>query len=172
MKIATVCLACIIVLSVGCRDRDRTEERAGERLLERALRDAGGDEADVRITEGGMTIKTDDGEITVSEGAGARLPADFPEDVLVYQGASVDSSVDTGAGKMVILMSSDSPGNVAAAYREEMPARGWTQEQAIERRDQVMLIYSKNGKTAHVGIASATAGQTRITLGILDEEAR
>jgi len=134
----------MVVAFVGCR------RKAEETVLEKVIERETGGKADVDISDEHISIKTKDGEMTMASGKAARIPADFPSDVLVYKGARVESVVRTTAGSSVSLTSRDEPSAVVAAYKKAMTGKGWSQETTVDMGEQQMLMFSKDDRATTV----------------------
>lgn len=88
---AVVSLAIFMLFSVsGCFNLgQKVTEKITEGVIEKAIESEGG-EAEVDISGEGVSIKTDEGEMTY--GGGVELPEGFPKVVPVYPGMQVISS--------------------------------------------------------------------------------
>lgn len=134
---------------------------------ERAIEAATGGRVDVDADGGTYTVKTDDGTWSTSD----KLPSDWPSDAPLYPGADVQGSVaaaggDTqGVGQYVGLLSSDSAQQVAAWYKSELAAKGWTVGTDITTPQGSMIGADKGGRTVAVTITSQD-GKTAIGVTI------
>jgi len=88
---AVISLSIFMLFSVsGCFNLgQKVAEKVTEKAVEKAIESEGG-EAEVDIGEEGVSIKTDEGEMTI--GGGAELPEDFPKVVPMYPGMQIVSS--------------------------------------------------------------------------------
>lgn len=88
---AVISLAIFMLFSVsGCFNLgQKVAEKITEKVAEKAIESEGG-EAEVDIGEEGVSIKTDEGEMTI--GGGAELPEGFPKVVPVYPDMQIVSS--------------------------------------------------------------------------------
>jgi len=88
---AVISLAIFMLFSVsGCFNMgQKVSEKIAEGAIEKAIESEGG-EAEVDIGEEGVNIKTEEGEVTIGEGA--ELPDDFPNVVPVYPDMKISSS--------------------------------------------------------------------------------
>jgi hypothetical protein len=155
--------ACIVVLAIpfaGCR---RAGESLAERAVEKAMEASSGGKAKVDLSEGKMVVKTAEGETQVGTGGNVSLPAEFPKDIFVYDGAKVMLSIKNPDGYAVSLQSNDKLDKVAAKYREAMPGQGWTEESSMNADKVTILSYKKDGRQTAVSIAGTDDG-TQITL--------
>lgn len=88
-------------------------------------------------------------------GRGApQLPENFPKDVPLYSPSTL-VEVLSGDGRQAVSFTTEAGSQeVARFYREELRDNGWTLEDAIEFRGQVMLSGSKKGRQVSVFIMS------------------
>jgi hypothetical protein len=94
------------------------------------------------------------------------LPADFPKDVPVYEGASVTSASTTGGVAGAVLMTSDAPDKVSAFYKDELAKQGWSKPQAIDMSGTSTITATKDKRRVSVAITKAQDGKTSISLGV------
>lgn len=133
-----------------------------EEKIENAIEKASGGKADVDLSEGRMSIETEDGEkMEMSTGDDVQVPEDFPKDIHLYKGAKVESSIKTGNAIQLTLQTSDAAGKVADAYKKEMADKGWKEDTSIQTGDMTMLQYSKDSRNSMVHI---TAGKDKTTI--------
>lgn len=92
----------------------------------------------------------------------AQLPADFPADIPVYPGASVEFIPSTGARLSVTLIAPDALFRVAMYYKEELKKNGWRIEDKQSREDRVEAIKGKRRCT--VRLLAAGSMRTRINI--------
>ena len=153
-------LALILGLACGMSS-EKTAEKAAEKSIETAM---GGD-ADVDISEEGMEVKTEgeEGVTTMSMGDKAKIPEDFPSDVYVYDGATVDMAMDNPGAFLVSLSTDDPLSKVVDAYKKKMTSEGWTKQTAMDMGEMQMLQYLKGERTAQVQVITEK-GKTHISL--------
>ncbi len=126
---AVISMTIFMLFSVsGCFNLgQKVAEKVTEGVIEKAIESEGG-EAEVDIGEEGVSIKTDEGEMTMGEGVD--LPDDFPKVVPVYPdmkiGTSWKSTAD-GKDTFSISASTSDPGStVFDWYKSEL--KGWENE--------------------------------------------
>lgn len=109
---------------VGQKIAEKVTEEAVEEAIEEGIESEGG-EAEVDIGEGEVSIKTDESEMTVGEGA--ELPEGFPKVVPVYPDMEISSSwksVENGKENFSVSgMTSDSREKIFNWYKGELG--GW-----------------------------------------------
>lgn len=167
----TVSLAtCIAVMGCG----KKSEEEVAEKLIERSLgkdgvathvdiadgkmsftaTDAEGKKSNISMSEEGVTIGSEDGTTSYATGAAAKVPKTFPEDVLVYPGSEIVSSMTLPEGFHLILKSKDAAAKVVAKYQAEMADKGWTEDASINMGNQSMLTFKKDNRIVSLMIGS------------------
>jgi hypothetical protein len=109
-------------------------------------------------------------KVETSTGDVAKMPEDFPTDVLVYKG---DLVACTKVRNNVYLQfkCSDSAADVEAAYRKEMPAKGWQMERDMSGGGVAMLHYTKDGRRAMIHVVADPKG-TAFSIAIEKPEAK
>jgi hypothetical protein len=146
-----------LVLS-GC---GKANEKASEKLIEKSLRNSGAKGAQVDLSKGKMTVKTDEGEMELSTGEAASIPADFPKDVCTIKGAKIQMAMKTPQGFMLQMKVDRAMGEIAESYGTEMKAQGWAQETSMDmgemnsrvfkkEKSQVALVVTKDGAASDV----------------------
>ena len=94
--------------------------------------------------------------------ARSQLPADFPADIPVYPGATVEHVPSTGATVSATLTTPDSLPRVAMYYKEELKKNGWRIDDKRSREDRVDATKGKRRCTVRLTEAGST--RTRITI--------
>ena len=80
------------------------------------------------------------------------IPAGFPKDIYVYDGAKVLTSMTMPQGHMLTLETADPASRVADAYQSAMAAAGWKQEMAMDSGTGKMFSYANaEGRAAADG---------------------
>jgi len=144
---AVVSLAIFMLFSVsGCFNLgQKVAEKITEEAVEKAIESEGG-EAEVDIGEEGVSIKTDEGEMTY--GGGAELPEGFPKVVPVYPDMQIVSSWkatdDEKESFSVSGIIGDSGKKIFDWYKSQLS--NWdTEESEVTSGDESMYsIYASN----------------------------
>lgn len=151
-------LLCTVALLVAACTKS-PDERIAEAAIERAT----GGKAQVERDGDKVTVQTEQGEVMISRGDAAALPADFPKDVPLPQGYKVMEAMAM-AGNTVLAL--DAPGKVpavAAQARDGMRAQGWKETTAMEQSDDTRIyVYEKDGRTANLGFYDNQQGGVRV----------
>lgn len=180
--LVTVSLATCIA-AMGCGKK--SQEELTENLIEKSLAKDGvaadidiadgkmnftatdpeGKKSKISISEGGLTIDGEDGATSYASGAAAKVPKNFPEDVLVYPGSEIVSAVSVPEGFSLILKSKDAADKVVGQYKEEMADKGWKEDAAINMGTQAILTYKKDNRTISMIIGTEdNAAQIALTV--------
>ena len=120
--ISTVLIA--LVLTMGCKGRlvERITEGAIEKAIEEGIEKESGGEVDLDISEGEISIKTDEGEMTFGESA--ELPDGFPGIVPVYPDMNIITAwkaTEEGKENFSISATTSDPGEkIYNWYKAEM----------------------------------------------------
>ena len=147
----------------------------GERMVERAMELSTGGDVDIDIDKSGagsVKITSDDGaEIEYSAGGDVAIPATWPSDMPVLDGATVSyvgsSNPATGeVGSVVMFQTEQSLEEVSAYYEQALADNGWTVESTVKTGDAVMFAGTKDTRTVSLYVSSSDPGTTNVTLSI------
>jgi hypothetical protein len=151
---ATVALAC-----TACG------KSAGERAAEAAIEAGTGQKADVDAKNGAVTIKTDKGEMKMTSGDSAALPASFPKDVYLPEHYAVKSAMEMPNAMVLEIEAPGAVATLAADASKRMQAQGWKQQMAMAQTGQSqVLVYEKEKRSATLSF-NDNAGKG-VTLGV------
>ena len=147
LTILTIALSACTLVACG--------KSPGERAAEAAIEASTGHKADVDSKDGTVTLKTDDGEMKIAGGEGAKLPASFPKDVWLPKDYVVESSMEMPGALVVSL---DTMGKMAALADDagkQMAAHGWKQSFSMQNSaDSQMTVYEKENRSATVSFST------------------
>jgi hypothetical protein len=144
------------VAAVGCGKK--AEEVAAEKTLEAMT----GGKVDIQDGGSSVTVDTDNGKLTMSEGKSAKVPTSFPKDAYVPSDAKLSTSI---VGENSAMIGYAVPGDSAKLYetiRTDMQGRGWKEEMAMQTPESSVLSYTKDNRTMQYMI-SVEAGSTSVT---------
>lgn len=148
-----------VVLVVGCG------KQVAERAIEKSIKQDSGQNADVDIGNNTMTIKTDEGTFAVASGKDAKLPATFPDDILIYKGASLQTVMETPEGFHLVCQIADALSKVLESYQTSMISKGWAQDVSMDMGAQKMVVFKKDERTANI-ILTSEGNTTQLTLTV------
>ena len=146
-------LALSLVALSGCGDGDQAKE------------------GEVKIKETGDKVVYEvagkDGEkVTVAASEqGVSLPADFPKDVAIIQGATVKVAMAQGDQLIVHLSVPGAATSAAKFYEEALKAQGWAIETTMNMDGMSMVVAKKDNRQCSV-TASAEGEGTLVQLAI------
>ncbi|MBW1963621.1 MAG: hypothetical protein JRI40_00140 [Deltaproteobacteria bacterium] len=145
------CLFFSIVFLTGCG------ERAEEKAMENKIEEATGAKADVDFSKKGMKItgETERGKYTVTTGEETEIPKDFPDDVFIYRPSKAIMALKIPEGYSITLTTRDNRSKVLSIYRQEMNAKGWSEETSMIMGPQSVLVYEKNDRVANISIITS-----------------
>lgn len=187
MKRMSLMLAVAVSVAVaGCGKK--AEEKLAEKLIEKRLAkegvkakvDVSGETMTLTATDeegkpSKMTVAGDevtfvgpDGTTTFRAMGEGKMPADFPPDVYLQEGASIVASVSSPAGVNLTLKSSAPKADVVSRYTAEMKAKGWTPASSMDMGEMAMLAFEKGSRKANVLILTED-GATSINLAVVQE---
>jgi hypothetical protein len=98
----------------------------------------------------------------------AELPADFPRDVPILQGATVKVVMSQGKRTVVHLYTSNSIADAAKFYNTEFRAQGWRIETAENTRE-MSVVSAKKGKILCGVTVSKEGKRTLVRLAVSEE---
>ena len=137
-----IILLLTIIGMLGCGEK--TEEKTAETILEKAIESKTGGETNVDIKGENVRIKTKDGEMKMSSGSSAKIPAEFPKDIFLYD-ADLNTSMELPEGYNLTFQTKDDASKISDAYLEEMTQKGWSKEMSMDMGNQKMLVFKKSG---------------------------
>ena len=119
-----VSLLLVLVFAGGCLGQ-KISEKITEEVIEKAIESEGGENVDIDLDDGEMTIESDDGEVNIS--MGADLPDNFPDNVPVYPDMEIISSwavtEDDKDSYSINGLTDDAGDDVFAWYKSKLS--GW-----------------------------------------------
>jgi hypothetical protein len=112
-----------------------------------------------------VTVESKEGKSTVVTGAGARIPDNFPKDVYLPAGATVQTATTVPNGWSLMLQTKDSADKVLAAMKAKMTGGGWKETMTQSQDDGgSMAAYQKDGRTAMYTLQAGKPTQVQITV--------
>jgi hypothetical protein len=165
---ASLSIAFSLVL-VACQSpMEKVTEKASEKLAEKAIENASGGKADVNINDKNVNVQTKDGNMNIGENVS--LPADFPEDVYVFEGKiSAAITSNENKGYTVSIETDKSVADVKAAYEKKIADDGWEKTGTMDFGNSVSLSGKKDKRTISVMISNSD-NKTNIVLGVYEEK--
>ena len=118
-----IALPVIALLMFGCGEK--SEKMAAEKIAEKAIESNIGGDAKVDIEKESIRIETGKGDMTMTAGDSAKLPANFPEDVFLYKDADLKMAMELPQAFNLSFETSDAVSKVSETYLAEMKKKGW-----------------------------------------------
>jgi hypothetical protein len=152
-------LAAFLVLASACQ---KANEKSAEKMIEKAMEKAGGGKADIDLSGGKISVKTDQGTADISVGGG-KWPEDLPVDVPKFDGGKVTGVFKgaQGQGKSWTIAVTDVDEAAYGKYVEALKAAGYELAVNMTTADGAMT-QAKKGTTVVV----ATYGKSGKSLGL------
>ena len=145
----------------------KVSEKASENMAEKVLENATGGQADVDIEGENVTVKTEEGNVQVGEQIS--LPADFPKDVYVYEGAIKAVINNTAAKGYTVSVETDKAiTDVKAAYEKKIVEDGWEKTGVMDFGESVSISGTKDSRTLSVMIGKS-GDKTSVVLGVSEQ---
>jgi predicted small lipoprotein YifL len=163
ISLSLVALLALAVAAAGCGKK--ASDTAAEEAIETSMR-ASGQEADVSVTGDTMQIKSADGDMSFGEGTA--LPDGWPEDVPVYKGMKLLSSMKSKEGSMIQGSTADSHEKVVAFYKEQVAKQGWSEDSVLTQPQMAMMNYTKEKRRLALVIGGAES-ETSVSVSITNE---
>lgn len=121
-----VCLALVVAIAVcaGC-GKKQADEKLAERMTEEMLEQATGQKADVDLKDGDITIKTETGEVTLTETS--QWPSDMFDVVPRFDHGTIErvhSGSESGLRKFNVWYR-DVPDDASDKYLEQLKGAGF-----------------------------------------------
>jgi hypothetical protein len=111
----------------GCRRvREKAAENAAERIMEKAMEDQSGGKADVDINadDNSVSIKTDEGELTIQSGEDMEWPQDLKGKIPELKGIKIVGMMNQMGSIVVTFEGADMDGY--EEYKSQLEADGFT----------------------------------------------
>lgn len=160
MRYTILCIVAFTLLLQGCR------KKGGEKIAEKLIESAAakdGMKADVKISDGKITIKTDKGQTTYAAGKDTKLPDNFPHDVYVYSDANIVAAMTVPEGFSIVMETKDNQDKVFNTMKSKFTERGWKEEMIMVQGENRLLTYRKDKKTVNIIVAGEKKG-TQISM--------
>jgi hypothetical protein len=167
----------IIVFTAGCVGQ-KIAEKLTEETIERAIEKESGEDVEIDLDEGSMTVDTGEGQVNIDSdgesmeiqtddgkaefGTGADLPEDFPGDVPLYSDMEITTSWKSSEGDKtnysITAVSEKGVDEIFGWYKDNLG--GW------EISGEFSLD-TEEGKTSSF---NAAKGEVEMTLMIMETE--
>ena len=142
-------------------------KKAQDAAVESAIERATGAKVDVKDGGANMTIKTEQGDLSITtaqDGDSVALPADFPTDIFLPAEHRVASAMDMAGMKMVNLTTAGTVAALSSEVEKTMQAGGWKREMAMQADGSSTLMYSKDKRQVVYQLVKAEDGGTQLAI--------
>jgi hypothetical protein len=152
-------VAAALVFAGACR---KANESRAEKAIENAMEKASGGKADVDLSGGKISVKTDQGTADFIA-AGGKWPEDVPGDVPKFEGGKVTATLrgTQGQGKTWTIAFDQVETAAYAKYVETIKAAGYAIITTMDIEDGA-VTQARKGKT----VISLTLGKSAKSLGL------
>lgn len=155
------------LLMFGCGEK--SEKMAAEKIAEKTIESNIGGDAKVDIEKESIRIETEKGNMTMTAGDSAKLPANFPKDVFLYKDADLKMAMEFPQAFNLSLETNDAISKVSETYLAEMTEKGWQKKMDMDMEGQKMMAFNKEERTVNLVITSDQA-KTQIALTVATEQ--
>ena len=186
-----VSIALVLFMAGGCKFGQNIAEKITEEAIEKAIEKESGEDIDIDLDEGEMTIESDDGEVSISSdddsveissddgemtiGSGAELPEGFPGNVPVYPDMEITASwKSTENDKNSYFLSgltNDKGDDVFAWYKDKLS--GWDIDGEFtmsgDEGKTSSLSAKGNGLLVNILVAETKDEGTAVTQAVVEE---
>jgi hypothetical protein len=173
LRVLAVTAISFSLLTACGKAQEAAEEAATEAAAEAAIESMTDADIDFDVQEGGQTVSGVDEQgrpFSTSQGTAAKIPSDFPSDVLVPEGLVLDTSMVVGANTFV---GGTVPGDVAeltARIDAHMKAAGWTSLMAMNEPGSSTLLWQRDDRSVNYMIEAKPDGQLGVVISHAVEE--
>jgi len=145
----------LALFGLGCNPlasvKQKAEQKAADALAGGILSQASGGKVEVNSDKGSVGFKDDKTGDTIAFGEDIKLPANFPQDVLMYDGVKILSVMTKVKEKSanVTLTSTDDAAKVLAWYEDSYKRDAWTLKDSASMNQ----VQSRNFNKSKVGVS-------------------
>ncbi len=161
-NIAGICAVIVLLAGAACKRSSTYTTKDGSMTVEQKGKDVSS-----------MTFTGKDGQkVTMDLGGGAKVPADYPKDVPVYDSAKVIMAQSASEKNMhnLVLESTDPPDKIADFYKKGLESNGWKIEGTMNMADVNMFTAVKDKRQAVVQIGKGDGDKRTITQILSDKQ--
>lgn len=128
-----------------------------------------GDGFEFNAGDSGITIRSEDGDVSLQFGDDATIPDNFPEDAPVYDGLVITGAASGALGQEGFSVTGQTPdpvAKVAEALKVAAEGEGWKEEMVMSQgSDTRMMSYSKDGRALNY-VISKSDDQTSVHITV------
>jgi hypothetical protein len=139
-----IILGLIILSSTFVLSACTTKQKIGEELVEKTIEKQTGAKVDIDSQGENVTIKSDDGQTQYSAGGQAKLPDNFPGELIVTDDARIILSTSSEQSSSVAYISDLSQDVLKERYVKNLVEKGWKKETEVNTEKAFMINFSKD----------------------------
>lgn len=149
--IAGICIAMLTIAANACKRSVTYASKEGSVTVEQKDKDASS-----------LTFTGKDGQKVVIDSGGGKVPADYPKDVPVYDGAKVimAQSANEKNTHNLVLESNDAAGRISDFYKKGLESNGWKIEGTMTMGEMNMVTAVKDNRQAVVQVVNNSEKRT------------
>lgn len=160
----------LLFTGAGCFSSDKIAEKITEKAIEGAIE--GEQDADIDITDNGLTFTDEETGDTLSFGEEVELPDGFPSDVPIMDDAAiVASSSSSSRGEHTATLTSKNFSKTEKFYTEQLVEEGWTIDDTstLSIGSKITTITaSKDTRTLTVGLYQSEEDEVSVIITVTD----
>jgi len=122
----------------------------GRNIVEKAIESQTGGKVDINSEKGEMTLKNDQGDISMSGDGNATLNPNFPKDIYITQDAKIQFSMANGQNSSysVAYITDTQVDEIYSKYKDDLAAKGWAADPQTEMifGDSKTITYKKGNQ--------------------------
>ena len=172
LRVLAVTALSFSLLAACGKAEEAAEDTATEAVAEAAIEAITDTEFD--IEDGGQTVSGVDEQgraFSASQGSAAKIPADFPSDVLVPEGLVLDTSMVVGTHAFIGGTLAGDLATLAAGIEAAMKQAGWTSAMAMTSPDASTSLWQRDGRSVSYTIEARPEGQLGLAISYGIDEA-
>lgn len=172
LRVLAVTALSFSLLAACGKAEEAAEDTATEAVAETAIEAM--TDAEFDIEDGGQTVSGVDEQgraFSASQGSAAKIPADFPADVMIPEGLVLDTSMVVGTNAFVGGTLSGELATLAAAIEATMKDAGWTSVMAMTSPESSTLLWERDGRSVSYTIEARPEGQLGLAISYGIDEA-
>jgi len=144
----------------GCaKHREKMAVEVAEKLAETSAK-ASGEDVDLNTEDGKFEIKTEQGKMSFLAGEDLEIPDDFPEAMIVYDGAKLMHFMNSERGTSATFSSDDERTKIVSSIKEKMEGDDWKTQTSATMGNMNIDSYIKDGVTLSITVAEAQGKRT------------
>jgi hypothetical protein len=147
----------IVILSTAmalsaCTPQKTINQKVGEKIAENMIEAQTGGKVKIDSQGENVTIKSEDGQVQYSAGGQAKLPDNFPKELIVVGDAKIIMSSSSEKSSSVSYVTNDEQSVIVEKYISGLTGSGWKKESEINVSGAAMLSFTKETMNVAINI--------------------